>query len=255
VALTEEQVRENDLRFLLDFYSLGVSVHKYTAVALYHEAQRVPFDSTIDAGNKLRIQSSLRAKIFAEAVASMETSGKWVYAIRNRHGDGIAYRYVNGGEGQAERGLRLFRRSGTDLLSALRVPPDLPLPTYFTPRVLDEMSEHLHRMYLAYLAPDAAGQETKDIVEAYRAIKHGSSLVCDPRKVSIWSGPFTIGHVWMLARWPRRNEGSAELVMKEIEMQQHSVTRDVEICRQTETVCSNLCRLIIDLLKARSLPY
>lgn len=255
LPLTDEQIQENDRSFLLDFFSLGVSVHKYTAVALYHEAQRVPSDSTIDTADKPRIQSSLRAQIFAEAVASMETAGKLVFAIRERRGDGIACRYVNGSESHSERGLRLFRETEANLLSALRIPLGTALPTYVSAQDLDAMSQRLHRMYLAYLDPDDAGRERKHIVEAYRAIKHGSSLVADPRKLSVWSGTFTMGHVWMLTRWPRRNEGSAELEIKEIDMPQRSVTNDIEICRLAEGVCSNLCHLVIDLLNAGNLPY
>lgn len=251
--LTQNQVRDNDRSFLLDLYSLGASVHEYTAVGLYHEAQRLSNDQTINAADKPRIQTALRAKIFAEAVASMETVGKLLHAIRNRAPHGVAFRYVQGSESHSEKGLRLFKDPGTDLASQLRLfsaIQDSDLQAN-----LDEMSKALHKIYRAYLDPDESGQEHKNIVNAYRAIKHGSLIVNDPRNLSIWPCNVSTGHAWMITRWPSNSEGSNQLELKEIDADQSSVNRDIDICKQATLLCSNLCQLVIRLIDQKALHY
>lgn len=255
MPLSDEQVRDNDRRFLRDFLSLGAAVHRYTAIGLYHEAQRIPSDQSIKAEDGPYIQTSLRAKIFAEAVASMETVGKLAYAVRNRRSDGIACRYVRGTEAHSENGLRLFRQPRTHLLSALDIPMDASLPSDAHESALAAMSTSMHLLYLAYLAPAPSGREGKQIVEAYRAIKHGSNLVADPRTVSIWPRAATKGHVWMLTKWPLRAEGNDQLDIKEIGMSQDSVLSNIEMCKLADVMCKNLCQLVIYLLDAGSLPY
>lgn len=250
--LNDNQIRDNDRRFLIDFYSLGVAVHEYTAVALYHEAQRLLTDDAISTDDKPRIQMAIRAKIFAEAVASMETVGKLVYAIRNRKSTGIAYRYVQGSEAHSERGLRLFKKKGTNLLDQLQLPS---MRNHGILGDLEAMSEAIHRIYTAYLDPDSAGCERKNIVAAYRAIKHGSLVVNDPRSISIWPCSATTGHVWMITRWPSNTEGLEQLELKEINNDQDAVSGDIDICKQATTLCSNLCQLLICLIDQNALTY
>ena len=100
--------REPIRRFLLDFLSTGSSTHRYVAVGLYHELQLIHNATDIDSDEKPRIQTVLRAKIFSEAVASMETVGKLLYAIKSRTPDGIACRYIRGTVGHSEKGLQVI---------------------------------------------------------------------------------------------------------------------------------------------------
>lgn len=259
MALTALELAENDQRFLLDFHSLGASAHEYTATALYHEAQRVCQDANIPHLDKPRIQTVLGAKMFAEAVASIETVGKLLNAIRMRHPDGIACRYVNGTEAHSEQGLRLFRSPAADLLGGLGLPSDEHAQEAFGGRPIkrdcESIRDHCHRLYKAYLDPRPDGRERKSIVEAYRAIKHGSNILSDPRKVSIWPIDAEPGRIWMITRWPRKNEGREQLEVKEVGLDQDRVTDYIEICHRSSVVCSNLCLLVIALIRSDLLTY
>ena len=84
-----------DRQMLLDFYSLGAWVHQYTATALYHEAQSLPTDPNISPDDKPRIQAVLRAKILAEVVASMETLGRFCFAVEHRMHNGFSAAFIN----------------------------------------------------------------------------------------------------------------------------------------------------------------
>ncbi len=260
MALTLEQIQENDRRFLTDFHSTGVWTHEYAAIALHHEALRLPDDTLLDPSDKPRVQMVIVAKIFAEAVASMETLGKLLQAIRARHPDGIAYRYVNGTEHDSERGLRLFRRPPTDLLQVLRLPalPEveavLPEPGGVQ-QTIEAMSEHIQEVYAAYLEPRPDGSEAKSIVRAYRHIKHGSCLVTDPRTVAIWSAQPSPEDVHILTRWPNAQESNEHLELKSVSMREPDVLQNIGICKLASVVGSNLCQLAVKLIDAGLLSY
>lgn len=259
MGLTPQEIADNDQHFLGDFYSLGAWAHEYAAIALYHEAQRVPHDTKIPMPDRPKIQTVLGAKMFAEAVASMETVGKLLYAVRNRHPDGIARRYVNGTEGHSENGLRLFRLPSADMMGALNLPPvesvDNVLGGESIKADCDGMRNHCHNLYEAYLEPGPNGVERKRAVQAYRAIKHGSLILNDPRLVSIWPVQALQGHIWLLTRWPRQPEGKEQLEIMEAGLDQGPVAGYITICKKSSIVCSNLCQLVIRLLQKGLLTY
>lgn len=259
MALTLEQVKVNDYRFIYDFYSLGAWAHQYTATALYHEAQRIPDDHNIALEDKPRIQMVLRAKIFAEAVASMETIGKLLFAIKSRRTDGIASQFVNGSESHSERGLRMFHSTNSTVSELLHLPTADELQSLNSGEDVGDFMERLKRVmegiFQAYLEPNSSGREMKSIVEAYRAIKHGNCLSVDPRTVSVVNVSVRQGHVWMITRWPRRNETMDKLNIKEIGLTEDQVINDMRICEQVATCMSNLCSVLIRLLEAGTLTY
>ncbi len=256
MPIADTQIKDNDRRFLHDFFSLGASVHDYTATALYHEAQNVVRDGSISAADRPKIQQALRAKIFCEAIASMETAGKLLNAISRRTGSGIACRYVNGDEADSERGLRLFKAPNTDILGALGLPSSLPPGA--SSSSLIAMGDLAHTLYLDYLEPEdkPGGRETKDKVNTYRAIKHGSNVVCDPRSVSIWGGSYARGKLRALVHWPEAHEAPAAFQMTDhIDMRPAATSADIETCSQAATLCGNLCQLVVWQLQSGVLSY
>ena len=257
-----------DRQMLLDFYSLGAWVHQYTATALYHEAQRIPADAEIAGGDKPRIQAALRAKILAEAVASMETLGRFCFAVEHRIQNGFAAAYVNQSHNVANEFYQDILNLGSinvnpdTLLTKLELPSlqqlqHLPLEDDVN-EFLTLLSDLLGRIAERYIDDDPNPTARRKLTQAYNAIKHGSHVVGNPPVLTApFHGTFEQQAITIIRQWPIRDQDitSDSLIFVQRSLSQEAVMEDLQIITDIAKALSNLCQMLIVLLDQNLLTY
>lgn len=260
VTVDEAMVKTLDRTFLLDFFSLGTWVHKYTALALYHEIQRIPHDVNVLDEDKPRIQMVLRAKILAEVASSMETLGRFAFAVRNRGLSGIASHYTNMREDRANDFYRLCTE-GMTAESLLNIPDRNIIATECHDHDIPLFLKQIGEMFVAYgdIYLDDTGDyvTAKKLVKTYNGIKHGGHIVNNittlpPFPIDVQKGMVPVSVRWPIFGEPINNE---TMLFVTRSMEQEMVTEDIEYTTRTATVLSNLCQLLILMLDKGILSY
>lgn len=92
-----DQQREMDTAFLFDIYSFGWHNRLVSALAMYDQIVRInDFSASYDLlVEPNRVQKILRAKLFAEYVALLESFGGLCISLRERHDLSIRETFVN----------------------------------------------------------------------------------------------------------------------------------------------------------------
>lgn len=260
MKMTWDHVEEFDRKMLADFHSMGSWAHQYTATALYKQMQAVPNDSDIEAGDKPRIQGVLRAKILGEVAASMETLGRFCWALATRSTGGFSAAFINMSKNRANNFYSqvqaLASVDADAVLTILKFPgfADLaPLkPETELRGFLDPLSDLLDRIADAYMDNGGSNPtENRKLANTYNAIKHGSHIVANPIMLSDpLTGAFDRQSITVIRRWPELNEDINDTTMVFVQrgLKQQSVTEDVQLTRTIATILSNLCQLSVLLI-------
>lgn len=260
VIVDEAMVKTLDRNFLLDFFSLGAWAHHYTAMALYHEAQRIPHDASVSDDDKPRIQMVLRAKILGEVAASMETLGRFAFAVRNRGLSGIASLYTNMRENRANDFYRLCKE-GTNAENLLNLPVRSFIETECDNHEISPFMEQIEEMFVTYSDIYLDDKEdyvtAKKLVKTYNGIKHGSHIVNNITTLPPFPVEVQMGMVPVSVRWPMFGEPINEETMVFVTraMGQETVIEDIEYTTRVANALSNLCQLLILMLDKGILSY
>lgn len=260
MRMESANIMEMDRRFLHDFYSLGVWSHQYIAIALYHEAQRVPLDVSITTEDKPRIQMILRAKILSEVTAAMETIGRLCFAVTYRGKSGIAAHFIN---------MRFNRANDfyKSLLTSTTVEESMKLPDRHTiesdiefPWVSDffkSLQQRLHLIASAYLDQSETRHASNKLGRAYNAIKHGSHIVNNVHLLIPVPVEMSLGNVPVLTRWPIYPEEADNKTMVLItrSMSEEAVNEDLEIIKDIAVLMNNLIQILIRMIDKKTLVY
>lgn len=254
-----------DQQWLLDFFSLGVWVHQYTGTALYHEMQRIPFDKTIATDDRPRIQAALRARILGETAASMETLGRFCWAIENRNPNGIATQYINMEHDRAKTFyaelLNCPNRDAENVLEQLRLPllNDLAkLPFNNDVKEFFEQIANVLPRYASVYVDPLLPSNSSLLTQSYDAIIHGSAVIANaPTLVSPQIIPEDPHSIYIAVHWPLREEEMCNTTMQLVtrSLKQDAVMEDLDIIRTIAVIMTNLCQFLITLLDQGALTY
>ncbi|QSO50906.1 hypothetical protein JZ785_18750 [Alicyclobacillus curvatus] len=260
MKMDSANILEMDRRFLLDFYSLGVWAHQFTAVALYHEAQRVPSDRSIAVDDKPRVQTVLRAKILSEVAASMETLGRLCFAVGTRGRSGIAAHFVNMRFNRATTFYKsLFTSETIEELMKLpnrhKIGKDVELP--WVVEFFETLQQRLPSIAGAYLDQQDAPITGNKLGRAYNAIKHGSHIVNNVQELSPVPVDMSLGNVPILTRWPLHSEEISDetMILISRSMSEEAVNEDLAIIKEVCIIMNNLSQILIRMIDKKALAY
>lgn len=261
MKMDSSMVENLDRRMLLDFYSLGAWVNQYTATALYHEAQKIPYDKTVPLDDRPRIQMVLRAKIVGEVVSSIETLGRFCFAVRNRGKSGIASHFINMRQNGANDFYKLCMSQSETPERLLCLTDRRELKVIVSPHEIDgffeQLDDLLPNLAEAYLDDNHEPTAKRRLTRAYNAIKHGNHIINNIVELSPLPVSVPKGNVPIVTRWPWYGEeiNNDTMIFITRSMSQEAVTEDLEFVRKIAVVLSNLAQLLILLIDRKSLNY
>jgi hypothetical protein len=240
-----DQQREVDTAFLYDIFSFGWYNRLVSALAMYDQIVRIKdFSAAYDLlVQPNRAQKILRAKLFAEYVALLESFGGLCISLRERHNSSIRETFINVQPFQVAEFYNNILQSKKDSIAKhLKFPPPEKLKDAAHANELKEID-------LVYIKSSYRnlGLKIKEIAKQYTAKK--SLLVRNYNKVK-HCFPVVEGTNWLMPPIPEEHVAIYSIEsIGYVTMSQKDAVKEIENIRTITIIGSELlamCKCLSD---------